>query len=80
MGHDNKLKTEEKLNPDYMKDYYQLIVREMKERFDNINYIGDLSDLGNEIGIVIGKHIDSKFAGWGKDDFFHGIEHGINEI
>lgn len=37
----------------------------------------DLSDLGNEIGIVVGNYISDKM-GYEKDDFIHGIKHGIS--
>ncbi len=37
----------------------------------------DLSDLGNEIGIVIGNYTNDKI-GFDKDDFIHGIKHGIS--
>jgi len=38
---------------------------------------GDLSDLGNEIGIVIGQYTNEKM-GYEKDDFVSGIRHGIS--
>ena len=38
---------------------------------------GDLSDLGNEIGIVIGQYTDDKM-GYEKGDFIAGIHHGIS--
>lgn len=38
---------------------------------------GDLSDLGNEIGIVIGEYTSDKM-GYEKDDFVSGIYHGIS--
>ena len=38
---------------------------------------GDLSDLGNEIGIVIGQYTNDKM-GYEKDDFVSGIYHGIS--
>jgi hypothetical protein len=38
---------------------------------------GDLSDLGNEIGIVIGQYTNNKM-GHEKDDFIAGIYHGIS--
>jgi len=38
---------------------------------------GDLSDLGNEIGIVIGQYTNDKM-GYEKDDFVSGIRHGIS--
>ena len=38
---------------------------------------GDLSDLGNEIGIVIGQYTSDEM-GYEKDDFVAGINHGIS--
>ena len=40
-------------------------------------YNGDLSDLGNTIGEIVGKYISEEF-GFEKDDFISGIEHGIS--
>jgi len=40
---------------------------------------GDLSDIGNEIGMVIGKFIDEKLPGFEKESFLHGINHGIDQ-
>lgn len=37
----------------------------------------DLSDLGNEIGIVIGQYTNDKM-GYEKGDFIAGIHHGIS--
>jgi len=36
----------------------------------------DISDIGNEIGIAVGKHIVK--LGLDKEDFIHGIKHGIS--
>ena len=38
---------------------------------------GDLSDLGNEIGIVIGQYTND-VMGYDKDDFVSGVYHGIS--
>lgn len=38
---------------------------------------GDLSDLGNEIGIIIGQYTNDKM-GYEKEDFIAGINHGIS--
>jgi len=39
---------------------------------------GDLSDVGNEIGIVIAKYFDNKDIGFDKEDFIAGLNHGIS--
>lgn len=47
---------------------------------DVINYgysVGDLSDLGNDIGKIVGKYL-SDDLGWDEDDFISGIKHGIS--
>ncbi len=45
-----------------------------------IRFIGDLSDLGNNIGLNIGHYINSEKLGYEKDDFISGLEHGISII
>jgi len=40
--------------------------------------IGDISDIGNEIGIILGKYIDEHEDGWDKDSFIAGLNHGIS--
>lgn len=42
------------------------------------NYDGDLSDIGNEIGIIVGKYINEKKSGYEKDTFMNGLKHGIS--
>lgn len=39
------------------------------------NYEGDISDIGNEIGIVIGKYLDKDNT---IEDFIHGVRHGVS--
>jgi hypothetical protein len=38
----------------------------------------DLSDLGNNIGMVVGKYFKKKKWGFQKDSFLHGINHGLS--
>lgn len=40
--------------------------------------VGDLSDIGNEIGIVIAKYFDKNKMGFELDDFLSGLKHGIS--
>ena len=37
----------------------------------------DLSDIGNEVGLVIGKYISEKRMGYEYSSLIHGINHGI---
>lgn len=54
------------------------IIDSLVNHLNEINYTdGDLSDIGNEIGIAIGKHIP---FGDDKEDFINGIKHGISLI
>lgn len=41
-------------------------------------YEGDLSDLGNSLGAIVGVYILDGMGGFSKDDFISGIEHGIS--
>jgi len=38
----------------------------------------DLSDLGNEIGIVVGKYFKKKKMGYQKSSFVSGLHHGFS--
>ena len=51
------------------------IKERIKARLDNLKNDGDLSDIGNEIGFVLGKYLttDDEF-----NDFIHGLKHGIS--
>ena len=48
------------------------------DTLSNIKYDnGDASDIGNEIGIVIAKHLSDEM-GWDCDSFISGIKHGMS--
>jgi len=53
---------------------------EISNQLYQINYKGDLSDLGNEIGVVLGKYIKKKKIGYQLDNFIDGLKHGISLI
>ena len=57
-----------------MEDFNSL-KEEIKTQLDKAKYCGDLSDLGNEIGIVIAKHFDEENT---VGDFISGLKHGIS--
>lgn len=40
----------------------------------------DLSDVGNEIGIAVGKHINEKELGYELESLIAGIRHGVSLI
>lgn len=45
-----------------------------------IKFNGDLSDLGNDIGINVAEYIDDDKLGYEKDDLISGLNHGISII
>ena len=53
------------------------IKEEIKAQLDKVNYAGDLSDIGNEIGIVIAKYFDEDNT---IEDFIRGVRHGVSLI
>jgi hypothetical protein len=57
------------------------ILEKILNEFDNhkkeINYIGDISDLGNEIGFVVGRVYNS-MTQEEINDFIKGFEHGVS--
>ena len=60
-----------------MSDFKE-ILKEIKVQFDTVKYDGDLSDIGNEIGIVLGKYISKDKVDDELNEFLHGIKHGIS--
>lgn len=57
---------------------YKKVLYEVSERISKVeNMVIDISDVGNEIGIAIGKYINNQDD---KNDFVDGIYHGISLI
>lgn len=57
---------------------YKEVLFEVSEKLSKVeNNVIDISDVGNEIGIAIGKYIKNEED---KRDFVHGIYHGISLI
>ena len=57
-------------------DNFQHILKQIREHMKKVSYDnGDLSDVGNEIGIVLGNYIETE-----QDfkDLVHGLRHGIS--
>jgi len=57
---------------------FNKIKEDIKSQLDTIDYQGDLSDIGNEIGIILGHYIHENELGWELKSFFDGIKHGIS--
>lgn len=57
-------------------DNFTHILTQIKKHLDKVSYEnGDLSDVGNEIGIVLGRYIDKEQD---LKDFIQGLRHGIS--
>jgi len=56
-------------------EYFNELKKKIIEQLDNARYEGDLSDVGNEIGIVIAEYFDEENT---VEDFIHGLKHGIS--
>lgn len=57
---------------------FNKIIYDLVVKLEMISYNGDLSDIGNEIGMVIGRHIKKNVPGCELDDLLNGIKHGIS--
>lgn len=58
-----------------MEARFKKIIEDLTLQLNNARYSGDLSDIGNEIGIVIAKYFTED------DDltsFIHGVKHGVS--
>ncbi len=52
---------------------------EVSEKLSNLQYDnGDMSDIGNEVGIIIAKYFDDNDLGWDEESFINGLSHGIS--
>ncbi len=56
---------------------FKSILKELEERRENLKYIGDISDLGNEFGLVIGKQYP-KMTEIEINELMMGLRHGIS--
>lgn len=54
---------------------FKEINKEIVDTLSNIKYDGDLSDIGNEIGIIIAKYFDEVND---LDSFIFGVKHGVS--
>ena len=53
------------------------IINELDTRRDTLKYIGDISDLGNEIGLIIGKQYPN-MTPVEINELMIGLRHGIS--
>jgi hypothetical protein len=54
---------------------FDKVVGEIISQLANIDYSGDMSDIGNEIGIAIGNEFDEDNT---IEDFIMGLKHGVS--
>ena len=55
------------------------IIKSLEDTLELETYnSADISDIGNEIGIVVGKHLNEKRMGYEYNSLIHGINHGIS--
>jgi hypothetical protein len=50
----------------------------IEEKAEEVTYEGDLSDLGNEVGYVLGTYVVANMDEVQITDFIHGMQHGIS--
>lgn len=50
----------------------------IEEKAEEVTYEGDLSDLGNEVGYVLGTYVIANMDEVQITDFIHGLQHGIS--
>lgn len=55
------------------------IKKEIYEELDSIHFDNyDLSDIGNAIGIIVGKNLNENKLGWEIESFIAGFTHGLS--
>ncbi len=57
---------------------FEEVKKKIIDQLNNIEYDGDLSDIGNEIGIAVGESVSKDRIGYETEDLIHGIRHGIS--
>ena len=65
------------MNREFNNTKLNYIANGLKETVDRMNYVGDISDLGNEIVVIVGSTYkdmtDEEIV-----DFIHGFRHGVS--
>ncbi len=59
-----------------MEDFNK-IKEDIKAQLDKANYAGDMSDIGNEVGIAIAKYLGGDNT---IEDFISGLRHGVSLV
>jgi hypothetical protein len=76
-GSNTVLTAKQFMEREFNNKVFNKIIESLKNRMDQMQYEGDISDLGNEIGYAVGKVFDNM-----KDeeikDFTSGFKHGVS--
>ena len=67
----------ENINREFNKTKLNYIANTLKESVNRMEYIGDISDLGNEIGITVGNAYEN-MTEENINDFIFGFRHGVS--
>ena len=67
----------ENMNREFNKTKLNYIANTLKEAVNRMEYTGDMSDLGNEIGITVG-HAYENMTEENINDFISGFRHGVS--
>ena len=65
------------MSREFDKTKLNYIANSLKENVTRLNYIGDISDLGNEIGVVVGSAF-KEMTDEEISDFITGFQHGVS--
>ena len=68
-------RTRKKINK--MKKFNKIRRKIFHSMEEAVDITGDLSDIGNEIGLIVGKYIDKDNTA---EDFIRGLRHGISLV
>jgi hypothetical protein len=67
----------ENIDREFNKTKLNYIANTLKEAVNRMEYTGDISDLGNEIGIIVG-HAYENMTEENINDFISGFRHGVS--
>ena len=69
--------TPEEMDREFNNTKLNYIANTLKEAVNRVEYTGDISDLGNEIGVTVG-HAYENMTEENINDFIFGFRHGIS--
>ena len=66
------------MHPTHLRTQLLTLAKMLEEKAEEVTYEGDLSDLGNEVGYVLGTYVVANMDEVQIRDFIHGLRHGIS--